>query len=286
MATTGTTGSFISVLTNIFKGLWSFVNSRIFVIILIVVLIMFAAGECKRILDLKTEVDVHDQNISALTDSLKLERTKNGELLVSIDGYIATEKDLKKLNRGLWDEVHAQKGKVISLTDLIVILRQDSAQLAKTVDKLNSIIGTMQKIDDSTFIAPWTLAYTYDSTNYDVFRGRTQIGISSKDPLILRHKNSYMLERKTQIELVWGEKVEKGKLRIFVQSNYPGFTVKSMEGVLIDPNNNPLFKDLMKKRHWFTGLGIGPNISTGWNILEAKPAIILGVGLHYNIYEF
>jgi hypothetical protein len=144
----------------------------------------------------------------------------------------------------------------------------------------------MQKINDSTFVAPWTLAFTYDSTNYDVFRGRTQIGVVSKDPFVLRHKNTYLLERKTQIELTWGEKVEKGKLRIFVKSNYPGFTVKSMEGVLIDPNNNPLFRDLMKKRHWFTGFGIGPELTTGWNILQAKPAIVVGVGIHYNIYEF
>jgi hypothetical protein len=276
----------METLKKIWTAVWNFLNSRIFVIILIVLLIMFGAGQCKKILDLQTEVDVHDQNISALTDSLKTERTKNGELLVSIDGYLATEKELKKLNKGLWDEVNAQKGKVISLTDLVIVLRQDSADLAKTIDKLNTIIGAMQRIDDSTFVAPWTLAFTYDSTNYDVFRGRTQIGITSKDPLVLRHKNTYMLERKTQIELIWGEKVEKGKLRIFVQSAYPGFTVKSMEGVLIDPNNNPLFKDLMKKRHWFTGFGIGPNISTGWNVLQAKPAVIIGVGLHYNIYEF
>jgi hypothetical protein len=281
-----TTGSTISGFTQILKGVWTFLNSKLFVIILIVLLIMFAAGECRRIMSLKTEIDTHDQNISALKDSLKFERTKNGALLVSIDGYISTEKELKSLNKGLWDEVTAQKGKVISLTNLVVILKQDSAQLAKTVDKLNTIIGTMLKIDDSTFVAPWTLAFTYDSTNYDVFRGRTQVGISSKDPLILRHKNTYLLERKTQIELTWGEKVEKGKLRIFVKSNYPGFTVKSMEGVLIDPNNNPLFKDLMKKRHWFTGFGIGPELSTGWNILQAKPAIVVGVGIHYNIYEF
>ena len=280
MALTGSTS------TNIFKGLWNFLNSRIFVIVLIVVLIMIGVGECRRIIDLNTEIDIHDNNISALKDTLKFERTKNGELLVSIDGYIATEKDLKKLNKGLWDEVHAQKGKVISLTNLVVVLRQDSTELAKTIDKLHTIIGAMGRIDDSTFVAPWTLAYTYDSTNFDVFRGRTQIGVVSTNPLVFRHKNTYMLDRKTQIELTWGEKVEKGKLRIFVQSNYPGFTVKSMEGVLIDPNNNPLFKDLMKKKHWFTGFGIGPNISTGWNILEAKPAVIIGVGIHYNIYEF
>lgn len=286
MALSGSTETKVSAFVQTLKGVWTFLNSRIFVIILIVVLLIFAAGECRRIQSLKDEVNVHDQNISALTDSLKFERTKNGALLVSVDGYIATEKELKKLNKNLWDEVNAQKGKVISLTNVIIVLKQDSAELAKTVDKLNTIIGAMQQINDSTFVAPWTLAYTYDSTNYDVFRGRTQIGVVSKDPFVLRHKNTYLLERKTQIELTWGEKVEKGKLRIFVKSNYPGFTVKSMEGVLIDPNNNPLFKDLMKKRHWFTGFGIGPELTTGWNILQAKPAIVVGVGIHYNIYEF
>lgn len=283
---TGGTESTVSGFIKVLKGVWAFLNSRIFVIILIVLLMIIGVGECKRIFALKTDVNTHDQNISALTDSLKFERTKNGALLVSVDGYIATEKDLKLLNKSLWDEVTAQKGKVISLTNLIVVLKQDSTELAKTIDKLNTIIGSMQKINDSTFAAPWTLAFTYDSANYDVFKGRTQIGIASMNPLILRHKNTYMLNRKTQIELTWGEKVEKGKLRIFVQSNYPGFTVKSMEGVLIDPKNNPLFKDLMTKRHWFSGFGVGPNISAGWNILEAKPAVTIGVGLHYNIYEW
>lgn len=272
-------------LKTILKGIWTFLNSRIFVIILIVALILIGVGECKRIIDLRTEVDTHEQNISALTDSLKFERTKSGELLVSIDGYIATEKELKKLNKGLWDEVNAQKGQVISLTNLVIQLRQDSTELAKTIDHLNTVIGLMQQIDDSTYIAPWTLAYTYDSTNFDVFRGRTQIGVLDRDPLILRHKNTYMIERKTQIELTWGQKVEKGNLRIFVQSSYPGFTVKSMEGVLINPSDWPdLFPQ--KKRHWFTGFGVGPNISAGWNVLEAKPAVIFGVGLHYNIYEW
>jgi hypothetical protein len=247
---------------------------------------MFAAGQCKRILDQNTQIQINEQNESALNDQLKTEKTKNGQLLVSIDGYIATEKELKSLSNKLWQEVNDQKGKVISLTNVVIRLQQDSIQLQKTIDHLRTVIGELRKINDSTYEAPWTLAYTYDSLNYDVFAGRTQIGITSKDPLLLRHKNTYMFNRTTQISLTWGQKVEKGKLRIFVESSYPGFTVKSLEGVLIDPNTNPLMRDLMKKRHWFTGFGIGPNISTGWNVLEAKPALIIGVGLHYNIYNF
>jgi uncharacterized membrane protein len=108
MATTGTTGSFISVLTNSFKGIWIFLNSRIFVIILIVLLLMFAAGQCKRIMDKNQEIDQHQQNISALSDELKYERQKNGDLVISIDGYIATEKNLRDLNKDLAREVSEQ----------------------------------------------------------------------------------------------------------------------------------------------------------------------------------
>jgi hypothetical protein len=270
----------------IWNLVWGFLNSRLFVLGLIFLMFLFLAGQCKKIIDTQTEIMVRDQNISALKDSLKTEKTKNGSLLVSIDGYIATEKELKKLNNGLWILVNDQKGKVVSLTNAVIRLKQDSALLSKTVDELRRRIGEIIQVNDSTYLVPWTIAQTYDSTNYDIFEGKTLVTVLNKDPLKLRHKDTYLFSRESQVDLIWGQKVEKGKLRVFVQSGYPGFTVRSMEGVLIDPNNNPLFKDLMKKQHWFSGFGVGPNLSLGWNVLEAKPAIIVGVGFHYNIYQW
>ena len=90
--------------------IWTFFNSKLFVIVLIVLLILFAAGQCKRILDDKREIDIHQQNISALTDSLKYERNKNGDLVISIDGFISTVKDLKDLSKNLVKEL---KGSLI-----------------------------------------------------------------------------------------------------------------------------------------------------------------------------
>lgn len=253
---------------------------------LIVLLIAFGAGQCNRIRNLEREAANKEQNIIALNDSLKYERTKNGELIVSIAGYIATEKELKTLNKDLWDRVKGQDGKIISLNHVIVQLVQDSTELRKWLIEKDKQIEELIKIDSNTYVAPWKLTYQYDSTNFDIFSGKTWINVLNKNPIKLGHVDTELTNRLTQIDLTWGQKVEDDRLRVFIQSNYPGFTVAQMEGVLIDPNTNPFFKDLIKKRHWMTGFGVGPTFNIGYDFLHNKPAVIFGIGLHYNIYEW
>jgi len=265
---------------------WSFIKSKIFIALIIVGLIIVSAVQCSRIRDLKRHEAINNQNQIALHDSLKTERTKNGELNVSIAGFIASEKDLKKLNKELYDKVHAQDGQILSLNHVIVVLKQDTATLRKTLDEKNKIIEGMYQINDSTFVAGWTLPFKYDANNFDQFTGKTYIGVLSKYPLVLKHIDTELEKRVTQIDLIWGQKVEKGQLRVFVQSAYPGFSVQSMEGVLIDPNKNPYIKDLLKKKHWFQGFGVGPGVNFGWDVINAKPTIVVGASLHYNIYTF
>lgn len=255
-------------------------------VILIIFLIGFGAFQWQKIQELKRQSNIHEQNIIALNDSLRYERTKSGELLVSIAGYIATEKELKTLNRDLWERVRGQEGKIISLNHVIVQLRQDSTQLQKWLVEKDKKIEDLIKIDSVTYVAPWKLSYQYDSTNFDRFIGKTWINVISKDPLVLGHVNTDLISRLTQIDMTWGQKVEDDRLRVFIQSNYPGFTVAQMEGVLIDPNTNPFFKDLMKKRHWMTGFGVGPQFNIGYDFLHNKPAVNFGIGIHYNIYEW
>jgi len=267
------------------KAIWAFLNSRVFVIILVVVLILIGVGECKRIVDLNHDIDQHEQNQAALTDSLKFERLKNGELLVSIDGYISTEKELKNINKKLWDEVQGQKGKVLVLTNTIIQMREDSAALAKKIDSLHVVIGKLKQISEDKYLAPWSIARGYSPGNYFKVQGSTVIQVLSKDPFEMRHDTTYLTEFVNSIDVTYGQKIENRKLRVFIQSDYPGFTVKSMEGVLIDPNDWP--KDLQPdKRHWLSGFGVGPNISMGWDFLNSQPSLIVGVGVHYNIYQW
>jgi len=268
------------------KKVWSFIKGKIFLALIIIALTLFSAMQCSRIRELKRQQDISDQNIIALNDTLKFERKKNGELLVSISGYIATEKELKTLNKNLWDKVQAQDGKIISLNHVIIQLVQDTATLRKYLVEKDKVIEKLLKIDSNTYVAPWSMTYKYDSTNYDIFTGKTWIGVLNKDPLELAHINTELTKRLTQIDLTWGQKVEKDKLRVFVQSNYPGFTVSQMEGVLIDPNTNPLIKKLMKEKKWFTGFSIGVGVTGGFNITTGGYGLVVGPTVIYNIYSF
>jgi len=268
------------------KKIWTFIKSRVFTILIIVGLIMFSAWQCSRIEELKRQRDISEQNDIAMRDSLKFERKKNGELEVSITAYVASVKDLKELNEDLWRRVKAQDGEVVFLNRVIMQLKQDSAQLANALDEKNKVIEKLLQIDENTYIAGWTLPFKYDSTNFDVFKGRTYIKVTNKDPLELAHMDTELLNRLTQIDLTWGQEVVKGKLRVFVTSAYPGFTVKSMEGVMIDPNDNAYIKSLLKKKHWFQGFGVGPQVTMGFNVTTGKYGLVLGGGLHYTIYRF
>jgi len=266
------------------KAIWAFLNSRVFVIILIAILILVGVGQCKRIIDQNIDIDHYKQNQSALTDSLKYERLRNGKLLISIDGYISTEKELKNLNKKLWEEVQGQKGKVLALTSTIIQMRQDSAALAKEIDSLYVVIGKLKK-NGNFYTAPWSIARRYSPGNYFKIVGSTVVQVINKDPFEMVHDTTYLTEFVNSIDVTYGNKVEDKKLRVFIQSDYPGFTVKSMEGVLLDPSDWP---DLVQseKKHWFTGFGVGPNITMGWDFLNSQPSLIVGVGIHYNIYEW
>jgi len=254
-------------------------------IIAIVVLVVICAFQYNSISKMKRSAVIDKQNISALNDTLKIEKKKNGEVSSSIDGYIANLNQLRTLNNMLWNNIVEEKGKVLSMSSTVLRLQQDSAKLASLVDSLKAKIGTI-KVNDSTFYADWTLPYKYDTSNYDTFYGRTVVTGDCKDGLSIRHKQTYMLNRDSKISLTFGQKVEDGKLRVFINTKYPGLQAESLQGVLIDPSTNPFFKDLMKKKHWFNGWSVGPSISVGWSITDARPSLVVGASIQYSIYTW
>ena len=263
--------------------IWKFVNSKFFVYVLVCGLLISLAGQCQSKNNYKRKDLKKDQNISALHDSLSLQKQKSGDLQASIDGFIASEKELKHLNRDLYDEVKKQQGKVVSLNKIVFKLKQDKEILKKYVDDTKTKYDSVIINKDSTYTIPWTLAYTYDENNYDIFKGETKIDV---EDTTIYHIRTGLYERETNISLTWGQKEENGKLRIFVETKYPGFSPQSLSGVLIDPNTNPLMRDLYKKRHWFTGFGIGPTFNIGYDMINQKTGIFIGVGIYYNLYNF
>lgn len=268
------------------KKIWGFIKSKVFIALVIIALIVINVIQCSHIKELKRQQEISDQNNIALNDSIKYEKQKNGDLQASIAIYIASEKELKDLNRDLYNRIKEQDGRIISLGEAIIQLKQDSATLARYLVEKEKLIEELQKVDENTYAAPWELTYRYDSTNFDVFTGKTYIGVSLKDSLQLFHLDTELIKRLTQIDLIWGQKVEKGQYRVFLQSGYPGFTAAQLQGVLIDPNTNPDIRRLIKEKKWFNGFSVGFGATGGFNITTGKYGLVVGPTITYNIYNF
>jgi hypothetical protein len=290
----------METIKKIFKAIWSFLNSKFLGYGIALILVIFIAQTCHNLSKAKQDAANAHQNIIALTDTIKKEKLKTGELQYSIAGYISTVEDLKNLNKGLYNEVEKQKGTVINLNRLTILLQQDKEDLAKFIDSLKVIINSPIKINDTTYIIPWTLPFTYDSTNFDIWSGQTKIGLtlSKTSPrtftlnttgnilelpkfdfsqIAVNNLGTEMISRKTQIELVYGQKYVGKKLVVFANSKYPGFSVVNMEGWTVPEP---------PKKHWLTGFSVNFGIMPTYDFIQGKPTIVFGPSFGYTIYQW
>lgn len=273
---------------NILEKIWKFINSKFFGYAVTIVLIGMVAGQCKRNTDLKRDNIILNQNITAADTTVKELTNKVGDYEAQKSTWILTEKQLKEKKNELfvlYNEYKKQEGKIISLSRTIISLKQDTAILHDKIRYLTAIIDSAIQIDEELWILPWELKYDWDSTNYDYFKGKTLVKLDTATNTI-EHLDTQMDERKTNIDITFGEKVVDGQYNVFITSRYPGLRAEQMQGLLIDPNSNPYIKQLIKKDHWFTGFNIGPQFGVGYDFINNKPTIVLGVGIQYSIYQW
>lgn len=290
----------MKTINNIFKFIWSFLNSKFLGYGLALILTIFIAQTCQNLFKAREDAANAHQNELALTDSLHKEKLKTGELQYSVAGFVSTIENLKYLNKGLYDEIEKQKGTVINLNRLTILLQQDKDELSKYIDSLKMIINTPIKINDTTYLIPWTLPFTYDSTNYDIWSGQTRIGLnlSKTNPktftlrttgnilelpefdfsqIEITNLGTEMISRKTQIELVYGQKYVGKKLVVFANSKYPGFSVVNLEGWAVPEP---------PKKHWFSGFSVNIGIMPTYDFVQQKPIIVIGPSFGYNLYQW
>jgi hypothetical protein len=254
-------------------------------IILLAIFIFFFIKSCGNNENTKIKLKKTEQNLLAANDSIKLIKNKNNEYQASIYGYIASEKELKNINKDLYDKVKSEEGKVISLSTIVFKLKQDFDILKKYADSINFIYINPIQLDSNSYKIPFKLKYNYDKDNYDLFAGDTKFKIDKKYKIY--NLGTELTTRETQIKLTFGEKIEDDKLRIFVNTNYPGFTPESLQGVLIDPNTNKYIKSLIKKKKLFPNTwSVGVNLGPGYNIATGKYGLNFGVSIQYNLFTW
>lgn len=263
-----------------FKGLWAFINSKLFFLIIIALLFFTTLNKCSSEQKLKLENNKLEQNISASNDSITYYKNIKGMWVSEKEVFIKSEKELKRENKELYNNINKQDGKIISLNNTVVILKQDAILLQDSILYLNKEIGKSINKGNNKWDIPWKLEYTWDSKNHDEFKGITTVLVDTISNTVT-HLNTDLIYRESAIDLIFGNNVVDGKYNVYVTSNYPGLSVSSMEGVFIDPNTNKDIKSLIEKKHWFTGFSVGVGVGVGIN-----GSTTLGGGIYYNIYTW
>lgn len=272
---------------NKIKLILDFINNRAFVYAVIMLLILLLAGQCKRNSNLVRDNKIKDQNISAANDSIKTYIDKNGKLISEKTIWILTENQIKKENKYLYDLIKSQDGKIISLNNVVLGLKQDTVILHDTIKYLKPFIFNAVKLNSNTWSLPWELNYKWDDKgkNWDTFKGHSIINIDTINFEVI-HKSTLLDERTGNIELIFGEKVIDNKLNVYITTEYPGLSTKSMQGYFIDPNSSKYIKSLIKKNHWFTGFSLSLGISPAYDFFYKRPTIVIGPTLGISIYQW
>lgn len=267
------------------KKILSLLNSKLISLLIIIILIIMYANQCHNNNDLKRDNIIKDQNIAAADTVIKYYKNKDGQHTSEKAIWILSEKQLKKENSDLYEKVKNQEGKIISLNNAVISLSQSETLLHDSLKYLHAIISEAENINGNEWKLPWALEYRWDEKNYDYFKGHTIISVDTLN-FKVKHLQTLLDNRNSNIELTFGEKVLDGKYNVYVTSKYPGLSVESMKGVLIDPNTNKDIKKLIEKPHWFTGFSFSVGISSGYDLIHGGPSVMVGGTLGYTLYQW
>lgn len=252
----------LSILSIIWE--WIKKNNKFVLIGLMVLFFILFLDQCNRKNNIKDE---SEQNLYALSDTLHTVLTKNKKIETEKGLLVMSEAELKKAKKDLYDELQVEKGKVKVIIEEVIVIKHDTLYLHDTIVKL----------PNSNYLLKWDYNKTYDQYNYNIIAGESKIHIDTTvKPINVVSLGSTITKNEIGLNLITGIKKEDGKLKIFVRSDYPGFSVTKIDGCDLSES-----KDLKKYKRF----GVGPNISIGVGT-ALKPEIFIGIGIQYNIFRF
>lgn len=239
----------------------------------VIILLLILFFTCTRNNSLKNEVNIQNQNVQALTDSIRISEDKVGNLEHSKLILISDKNKLKNLNKELDNELKKTKGKVSQLSKIVAEF--ETVKDVDTVYLTNELI-TYKK---GKYGLKWEHDTIFDSENSRFISGESKFRVDSMGkvtPLF-----TIINQDRIKFNLVQGLREKGGKVEVFVKSDYPNFSVKELNSVIIDPHKHPVLKKFTKQKKF----GVGPYIGVGiTNKLE--PTIQVGVGVQYSIFKF
>jgi hypothetical protein len=226
------------------------------------------------------EVNTLKQNVFALNDSIRTYKTKTGTLVYEKGALISENGNLKNLNKGLSDEVKYLKDHPIVVIKTEIIIKHDTIKIPVYIS--NPIYHSDGSV---TRELTWKYEKDFGKGNSRKLSGKLDVTVDTS--MNLTSTPVHITTDEFSLAITTGLTENKdGLLEIFVKSDYPGFSVSSLDGALIDPKKSDVLKKYFPPKRWALGVygGVGPYLDP-FN-QKVGVGIQLGVGLQYNIIQW
>lgn len=212
------------------------------------------------------ELQIANQNISALTDKTRETKNKLGKLQAERNIFMGDIETLKMLNADLMKEVEAQRGNIRVITGIATQFVIDTIRVPNQVEKIN----------DSTYNIKFKYDKQYDSSNSITFRGNLPTYLKNDNGKIsLESNNTTISDFNMRVKINTGIKEENGIYSVFAQTDFPGVKF-DLQSAVIDPE-----KSFVQKRKGPFSLMVGGGV--GYGLTQNGAAIVPSVGVFVGV---
>lgn len=219
-----------------------FIKQNLYKVVVTAVAILaltLSVKECHNKNIAQKELQVSQQNVAALNDTIHIVKTKDGKAEADKFAFLTnTITGLQKLNADLANEVKNTNGKITTIIKGTVQIVHDTTTLV-----VNSTVR------DSIVFSNFGFDTVYSKGNYRNVAGTVQYDLKTGKSLGKLNTDRIGMTFTTGIK-----DLAIGKPRIFLRSDYPGFVVDSLSGADIDPT---LFNPKTKQHLITIGLNLG-----------------------------
>ena len=242
--------------------------NQILIVSLVIITLLFLR-QCNQTQSLKDEARISAQNALALTDSVRTITNKWGEEIHLKNVLVASEKELKDLNRELYEDVKKLEGKVKIAQSATAVIKTEPIYL----------INTVTKYPDGVNRLTWSFDTTYNENNSKLIKGYTQFKIDTIGNILDR--GTVITNDEMRIKLMTGLTELDGSYQIFVKTDYPGIKFDNIEGAILDKK---IFnKASTNESSWVFGPYIGAGFGFNPRTMTVGPNVSIGLGLTFNV---
>lgn len=238
----------------------------------------------------KIDLNIADQNQKALIDSVRVSKNKAGQIEYSKNILVAEKEDLEKLNKDLYGEYMKEHGKVSELTSTIITIKGKPSDTIKLPSQLI-------KYENGDKGLAWEYDTIFDAKNYRKIKGVSNFKIDfSQMTYTLTPLTTNITTFDIGFNVVQGLRETKaGDVEMFVRSDHPGFEVKDLSAVIINPKTHPVLEKFAntsanaansKSKRFGIGVNAGYGIYIDNTNKTAGVGIIAGVGVSYSLIKF